>query len=148
MDPYLNSNSNISSTPITPENIYKDKTALDVLMDAGGNVHLAAERLHTTVEQFLSSIALDAPQHASVNQQLRELVLLQSFVTFQKVRIAFEAILPDLPPAEISKALNNITTLVTELSTSSSIAPVDSGALDGLINAINRSPSGSPSGNN
>lgn len=77
--------------------------AVDALIAAEGNSHLAAERLGVTTQVLVASIAQDSTAQSSLNAQLRTLTTLQAFDTLRSAKAISDQMIADLDPADFVK---------------------------------------------
>lgn len=103
---------------------------IEALVVAGGNTHLAAERLFghnpNATAWLVASIAQDPLAQESLNAQLRTLTTLQAFDSLSAAKALLDVVLTDLDPADFTKFYTTLLTQITSLT-----APPPSGrALD------------------
>ena len=98
---------------------------VEALVIAGGNTHLAAERLFGStpdaVANLLASIAQDPMAQNSLNTQLRTLTTLRAFDALTQAQNLLPTFMADMEAADFAKFYTSLIKNVTDLATS---APV------------------------
>lgn len=107
-------------TPAAPssQTILPAQTAVDALIAAEGNMHLAAERLQVPQHVLVASIAQDPTAQASLNSQLRALATLHTFDTLRAAKVLVESMMVDMEPADFAKFYNSLVQQVATLTDS------------------------------
>jgi len=97
---------------LNQQTLIDSTTAVDVLVRAEGNVHLAAENLGLTPQIIIASIARDPAAQESLNLQLRTLATLQTYEIFRMTAHLMEETLEELSADERAKFFKDIAKIV------------------------------------
>ena len=89
--------------------------AIDTLIQANGDAHLAAERLHVSKQELIAAITQDTLANETLQRQLRTLTLLGAYELFDQTKLVYLANLVDMPPKELAKTLTTLIGLLTAL---------------------------------
>lgn len=89
--------------------------AVDALIAADGNLHLAAERLHVPHSTLVASIAADPSAQASLNAQLRALTTLHTFDTLRLAKVIVEQQMAEMDPADFARFYTQLVQQVSSL---------------------------------
>jgi len=89
--------------PRDQQTIIPSTTCVDAIVAAGGDVALAAERLHIDSTVIIASIASDPTAPPRLAAQLRTLSILHMYDTFRKTKLLMDASLPELEAPDMAK---------------------------------------------
>lgn len=122
------------------QNLLPAEQCIEALIIAGGNVHLAAERLFgpgaNGPAMLTASIAQDPLALESLNAQLRTLTTLQAFDALHEARVLLPSVLAELEPKDFANYYLKLVQSMREF-TEPSDAPTSPGdALARLINLL------------
>lgn len=114
-------------TPLLPADV-----CIEELVKAGGNVHLAAERLFGNVPNaeasLIASIAQDPLAQSRLNAQLATLTTLRAFDALTVAQNLLPAYMADLEPQDFTKFYIQLIQSVTKL-TEASAQPADASSV-------------------
>ena len=91
--------------------------AIDSLIQANGDAHLAAEHLHVSKQELIAAITQDQLDNETLQRQLRTLTLLGAYELFDQTKLVYLAQIIDMPPKELAKTLTTLIGMLTALTT-------------------------------
>lgn len=99
---------------------------IEALVQAGGNTHLAAERLFgqnpNATAWLVASIAQDPLAQDTLNAQLRTLTTLQAFDSLNSAKALLDVVLTDLDPEDFTKFYSALLAQIAQLTAPSTTA--------------------------
>lgn len=93
----------MTDAPTSQQTLLPAQTCVDALVQYGGNIHLAAEKLHTTESIMTASIAADPVAHQSLTAQLRTMSTLMTFDMLRTAKVMMDSVMTELEPQDFMK---------------------------------------------
>jgi hypothetical protein len=96
----------------SPTYLLAPQTAVDAIVEAEGNLHLAAERLHVSRGTLSATIARDPSAQRSLQEQLRAMTLMYAFDSLTAAKALLDEQMSELEPADFVKFYGELTKLI------------------------------------
>mgnify|MGYP007051597135 CR=1 FL=1 len=92
-----------TTAPVVLQQGLSSMQVVQAIVQAEGNLRLAAERLRTQPQQLIQVLINESASAEILSQQLRVLTLLRMFDALEKLHVTFVAALPEMEPHVVAR---------------------------------------------